>query len=88
MTLLTYSLSVFFAFYLLNYSAVFSEVLRDLTTSLREWVTYPFQCAFCFTFWTTLALGFFVHDPIPFTFLFTAPVAVLFIDLAYRRLRA
>lgn len=82
--LVTYSLAVWFAFYLINYGTPLAAAITRLSIGLREWITHPLHCALCFTFWVTLA-GLAAHR-VPRSFVVTAPVVVTFIDLAYRRL--
>ncbi len=77
MTFLIYCLSVFFFWYLFNCS--------DIASSCREWVlprvhdniAYALGCAFCSTFWLTIAAW--IAAPIPASWIFAAPVANLFL---------
>ena len=81
-----YSLAVFFVFYLINYSEGVSDAFKATTRGLPDWLGYPLGCAFCFAFWGTLVA--FLGGAVPDTFTLTAPVVVMFIDIAYRRLQS
>jgi hypothetical protein len=79
-----YSLSLFFAFYVLNHSYVISDWVTSLLSEAPDWLSYLFQCPFCVTFWWTLWVAAF--HLVPWFYVPTAPVVVLFLNLAYRSL--
>lgn len=86
MTELVYlSLTLFFVFYMLNYSDILASLRAAVIPVLPKWISYPLSCALCFTFWTMGALCFFWLGFVPA--LFAAPPAVLFLDLVYQRLK-
>lgn len=83
-TYILYCAGLWFWFYLLNHT--------DLFVDLMEWADANFglisgalRCAFCFGWWISLLIA--PSSPSPLAYLFAAPVGVLFIDLAYRRLK-
>lgn len=88
-SLIVYSLSAFFLFYLTNHSEL-PPVLRGRSWLDQfwwpDWLLYSVQCSFCMTFWLTLFLLLFTA-PLPLVFLLAAPPVVLLLDLAYQRLR-
>lgn len=87
--LLMYCLEVWFVFYLINYAGFSARVINAV---IPQWIAYPFHCSLCFTYWLTLIVGiglrYTTSCSIPHSFLLTAPVVVMFIDLHYRKLRA
>jgi len=84
--LIAYSLTLFWAFFLLNYAELSSRTAKDLKKALGPKWGYPLSCAFCWGFWPTLAMSLIGWTP--WWYLFTAPVVHLFIDLGYSRLSA
>lgn len=83
MNVLIYSISVWFFFYLFNYS--------DIAAKFRDWVVghmakpfdYLVQCAFCTTFYITALAAI----KFPYWYILVAPVINLFIDMSYRNLK-
>ncbi len=82
--LIAYSLTLFWAFYLLNYADITALYAKSLKEELGPIWGYPLSCAFCWGFWATLFLA--LIGVAPWWYLFTAPVVHLFIDLGYSRL--
>jgi hypothetical protein len=81
---LFYCLYMFFAFYIGNHSPLTEELRQEWLPRFPHWMAYSYSCAFCFTFWVGLALNFFgPFNPI----VFAAPPVVLFINLAFERLK-
>lgn len=85
MSLLIYSLSVWFFFYLYNHA--------EITRPTRDWIVprlpspaaYMVQCSFCSTFYVTLVGVILVA--VPTSYLLVAPVVNLFVELLYRKLK-
>lgn len=84
-TLLFYSIAVFFAFWVINYSEILDQLRTAVFPILPRWLGYPLSCSVCFSFWLTGALAFFVSGVFPL--IFTTPVCVMFLELSYLRLR-
>ncbi len=74
MNLIEYCLSVFFCFYLLNYSDILASVRVRLFAAVHENIKYALSCSLCCTFWVTLA-SIYWH---PWYWLLAAPVINLF----------
>lgn len=86
MSFILYCLGVFFAYYLFNCSDIMESVRTWVLDPKRtpEAVSYAMQCAFCATFWVTLAaLG---AAQVPLSWLFAAPVINLFLIKILNRL--
>ncbi len=87
-------LAVYFVFHLVSQSDLFEKVRRLARTVLPSWLTYPLDCAFCFTFhtlwvlegllWMTGNTDVGIESVI---LLLTAPVINLVLDLAVRSMR-
>ncbi len=74
MSLVEYCLCVFFGYHMLNHSDILSGVRTWLYAHIHADVKYALSCAFCLTFWTTLA-SIYWH---PWYYLLAAPVINLF----------
>lgn len=83
--LLIYCLQLWFAFYIVNHSPILEEQREIWFPRLGYAVCYSISCAFCFTFWSTLALQFIF--PGLEAFVLAAPPIVLFINLIFERLK-
>lgn len=79
-----YPLSVWFFFYLFNYSYLFESARNSVLRMLPTYGGYLLSCAFCTTFWLT-AMATHVL-PLSAWVIFSAPVTNLFLDLAYKKL--
>lgn len=84
-SLFVYSLSLWFAFYLLNYAEITARSSKWLKRRLGVKIGYPLECPFCWGWWVTL-VGYILLPNWALWTCFAAPVIVLFIDLAYQRL--
>lgn len=82
--LITYSLTLFFFFFLLNYAEISKKPANWLKGFLGPVLGYPLRCSLCFAFWTTLVLWWL--GKVPGTFVFIVPVVHLFVDSLYSRL--
>lgn len=82
--LLFWTLSLWFAFYLVNHAELFDRLRGAVIPVLPRWLAYPLQCGACFTFWTLSALSLFIGFT-PLCVL--CPPCVLMFDLIYRRLK-
>jgi hypothetical protein len=85
-TLLIYSLTVFFLFYLVNHADLFDKVRLAVIPSLPHWLSYPIQCAFCACFWITLSLWYF--NLADLWLVFTAPPVTLLLNLIFLKLKS
>ena len=83
-SLVLYSLSLWFAFYLLNHAEITSFWSRALKEKLGKAWKQPLECPLCLTFWASLIL--IPVYGLPVYLLTTAPVLVLFVELTYERL--
>lgn len=84
-TILIYSFTVWFAYYMLNHSELLQKVRVALFPALPLWLGNLLSCPLCFCWWFTSALCLFWFGFTPI--LLTAPVVTLFLDLAYLRLK-
>ncbi len=81
-----YSLSVYFFFFLVCHSTIFSVVREKIFNMVPPGIVYIANCAFCFTFWISCALV--SAFQLPFWYLLAAPVVNLLIDSLYRGLNS
>lgn len=81
-----YSVSVWFFFWLFNYSDICAKFKKKtlLFLNIYEKLSYLLQCPFCITFWVSVYL--FIIGSIDSYFIFVAPVINLFVDLFYKNL--
>lgn len=91
--LVLYCLAVYLLFHLACCADLFARPRAWAFKTFPSWLTYPLQCALCFTFWVTLGgilathyLGFYVEGE--WTALFCAPVVNMLVDLYVRVYRA
>lgn len=82
--ILVYSLIVFSAFWVVNYSALLERIRLALFPALPRWLAYSLTCPVCFCFWTTGTICFFWWGYTPL--IFTAPMTMLYLDLVYGKL--
>ena len=85
MTFFSYICLVFLLFYLINYADITAQLRQAVFPLLPRWLGYPLSCALCFTLWFTLAFCYLLIGFGPI--ILEAPVAMLFVDLLYKRLR-
>lgn len=83
--MMTWTLSLYFFFYLLNYAELTRPAANWLRGKLGSKLAYPLSCGFCWPFWTTFIASFFFAD-VTFWWVLTAPVLHLLLDLTYQRL--
>lgn len=75
---------LWFAFYLVNHADITAKVRAAVLSAIPGWMASLISCALCSSFWVLAAISLFTG----FTpMLFWVPPTVLFIDLAYRRLK-
>lgn len=79
-----YSTIIWFFFYLTNYAVITEKFAEWVKHKLGPKFAYPTECPLCTGFWVTLVSVIFFSQSI--ICLFTVPVGVLFIDLAYQKL--
>lgn len=84
-SLVTYSLHLWFLYYLLNHAELTKSVGVFLKESLGRVFGYPISCPACLAWWVSFA-GCWLFDLVSVEALFAAPVVVLFIELIYRKL--
>jgi len=68
---------MFFVWYMVNVADISKSYVTQALARLGTKVAYAVQCAFCLAFWLTLVL--YILTPIPWTYLFCAPVINLFL---------
>lgn len=85
-SIIIYALYIFFVFYIFNYAEILDLPRKWFMATLPTWMQYSFRCAFCFSFWVTLALFYFFA--LPLGFVFTTPPLLLFCDLTYKYLKS
>ncbi len=84
-SLVTYSLSIWFIYYLLNHAELtkpFGDFVKEAYGSVSAKLL---GCPFCTAFWT-LFIGWYLFGMVEGELVLTAPVVVLFVELAYQRL--
>lgn len=82
--ILTTSLALWMAFYLVNHADMFSRLRAAAMSVLPRWVAYPLSCPICFAWWVLVAACVLAGwTPL----VLWVPPVVLLLDLAYLRLR-
>lgn len=84
-SLVTYSLHLWFLYYLLNHAELTKSVGAFFKESLGRVAGYPISCPVCFAWWVSFT-GYWLFDLVSANTLFAAPVVVLFVEMAYQRL--
>lgn len=88
-TTLTFAaLGLWFAFFLINYAEVFTNLRNRITPFLwARWpgIAYVLSCPLCFAWWCLVGYCMATVSLTPL--LVTVPPLVLFIDLAFHKLR-
>jgi MFS family permease len=79
-----YSLTIFFFHYLFNHAEIFDKIRILAFTKLPNFIIGAVQCGFCFSFWTMLVVSIFSGFTIN---LFAVPVAMLFMDFIFRKIK-
>lgn len=78
------TLSLYFAFFLVNYAEIFAGIREWVFPRLWSKAVYVLGCPICFAFWSLVALSLFVgFTPL----IFCVPPATLFLDLIFNKLR-
>ncbi len=83
--LIIYALWCWSVFFLVNHSELFAIQRAYVLARLPFVANYVLQCAFCATFWATLALWWF--SSLPGYFVLAAPPLVTFLNCTFLRLR-
>ena len=55
-----YALVTYFFYHLFSRSDILAKPRNLAFRYLPSFITYPFQCAFCFTFWASIAISLFL----------------------------
>jgi len=76
-----FAVAIYSVFWVLNYSAGISVVVKNLTQNFPEKVKYALQCALCFSFWLSVAIVPFTQ--FPFWLILVAPAINLFLHSIY-----
>lgn len=78
------ALAIWFVFFLINHADLTAKVRNALMPALPRWLSYPLQCAICFSFWLLAAFSLFTGwNPL----ILCVPPVTLGIDLSFRRLQ-
>jgi hypothetical protein len=85
MELLIYCLSVYFLFFLVNYSLIFDAFRKQIENRSPEWFKTLVSCPLCFCWWFSLVVCFFFTSIS--LVLFAAPVVNMFLDMIYHKLK-
>lgn len=81
MNVFSYSLCIYFVYWLINYSGPVSFYFWSFANKLPDKLKYAISCVFCMTWWVSLAIVPFVG--LSWWFILAAPVINLFINLLY-----
>lgn len=82
-TVVLASISLWFAFYVVNHAEVTRKVRAGLLPALPGWITDLIECPICASFWALTAFTLLVgYTPL----MWVCPPIVLLLDLIYRRL--
>ena len=84
MTLIEYSLFLFFVFLVYNYTDIAKPIKSRIEPYLSDNGKYILQCSICFPFWISVAVVLF--SPFTWTSIFITPLIVHFLHLIYDRL--
>lgn len=79
-----FSFSIFFFFYLINYSEIFEKLRNAAYPAIPEILRKMLQCSFCFSFWIMIGLCFFIQASL---MILIIPVFTMFVDLLFKKLR-
>lgn len=79
-----FGFSIFFFFYLINYSEIFEKLRNAIFPVIPEFLRKMLQCSFCFSFWTMVVTSFFIGVSL---LVLTIPVFTMFVDLLFKKLR-
>ena len=88
MNIFTYSLCIYFLFYLQHHSTLLFPYNEAFKLSCPPKLNYMLSCSFCFTFWATLAILILTEVSIPVYYLLAAPVINLFLNSIYINLNS
>ena len=75
---------IWFFFFIINHSFMMKHMKTVLFEKVPWFLSYSFQCAFCFTFHISIIL--FMFSLVKAEYILIAPVINLFTELAYKRL--
>jgi hypothetical protein len=81
---MNYYFGIFFLYYILVHSELFDGLRKNIFKKLHEKIVFAINCAFCFAFHVTLVVWLFT--PLPFFYVYTAPVVNLFLNLFLKKL--
>lgn len=84
MSFLLYCLGVYFFYHLFNCSDIAEPARAKVLAVVNEKVVYALSCAYCATFWITLAAW--CAALVPAAYVFAAPVVNLFLLKTLSRL--
>jgi hypothetical protein len=85
MDLITFICLLWMIFYMLNHAALTKRTAAWIFAVLGDGFSYVFQCGICWPFWASSFS--FLMGWIPLSWIVIAPVAHLFIELTYQRMR-
>lgn len=89
--MIEYALAVYLLYHLASRADIFNVPRKWVIKMLPSWVTYPLNCALCFTFWISVILTCFVWIyagilTLSASILMAAPVLNMVLDMVVRAL--